>query len=254
MPLPFFILAGDARRTVYTLGSAGERAYLAAGLRLPLGFSAHGDLATGKDLDAPALDADTAQRATDLAGAIRWDGRFASLEVGGVRRDPFTPLGFGAGLTGHDSITGLGPTPHSTYVTVQGAVRPLPGLTLSGWYFNPLTGGGDFEPPYHGRFAVTFYSKFWRHFKSGAFALRGEYAVESWSAGLGGVHRDSLGNTSQIPLPGATFSEFNLQLQIVGVTVFWVQRNSKFFHGGYVHGLDYPRRAQFYGVRWIFTN
>ena len=133
-------------------------------------------------------------------------------------------------------------------------VRPLPGLTLSGWYFNPLAGGGDFEPPYHGRLSVTFYSKFWRHFRSGAFALRAEYAFESWSGGLGGVHRDSLGNASQLPLPGATFSEFNVQLQIVGVTAFWLQRNSRFFHGGYVHGLDYPRRAQFFGVRWIFTN
>ena len=254
MPLSFLTLAADARRTLYTLDRTGERAHVSAGLRLPLGLSAHGDLATGKDLDAPALDADTAQRATDLAGSVRWDSRIASLEFGRVRRDPFIPMGFAAGLAGHDSINALGPTPPSSYITVHGAVRPLPGLTLSGWYFDPVVGGGDFEPPYHGRFSVTFYSKFWRHFRSGAFALRGEYAVESWSGGLGGVRRDSLGNTSQIPLPGATFSEFNLQLQVVGVTVFWVQRNSKFFHGGYVHGLDYPRRAQFYGVRWIFTN
>ena len=254
MPLPFLTLAADARHTAYTLGRVGERAHLSAGLRLPFGFSAHGDLAAGKDLDAPALQADTAQRATDVAGAVRWDGRFASLELGGVRRDPFSPMGFAAGLVGRDSINGLGATPRSNYVTVRGAVRPLPGLTLSGWYFNPLAGGGDFEPPYHGRLSVTFYSKFWRHFRSGAFALRAEYAFESWSGGLGGVHRDSLGNASQLPLPGATFSEFNVQLQIVGVTAFWLQRNSRFFHGGYVHGLDYPRRAQFFGVRWIFTN
>ena len=254
LPLPFLTLAADARRSTYTLGRTGRRAHLAAGVRLPFGLSAHGDLATGRDLDAPALPADTAQRATDLAGAIRWDSRFASLEFGGVRRDPFSPMGFAAGLVGRDSINGLGPTPRSTFATFQGSLRPLPGLTLSGWYFNPLTGGGDFEPPYHARVSVTFYSKFWRHFRSGAFALRGEYAFESWSGGLGGVHRDTLGNASQIPLPGATFSEFNLQLQIVGVTAFWVQRNSRFFHGGYVHGLDYPRRAQFYGVRWVFNN
>ena len=49
--------------------------------------------------------------------------------------------------------------------------------------------------------------------------MRAEYAFESWSGGLGGVHRDSLGNASQLPLPGATFSEFNVQLQIVGVTL-----------------------------------
>ncbi len=254
MPLPALVLAGDARRATYAGGTVGRQVHLSAGLRLPLGFSARGDAAWGKDLDAPALDGDSAQRTTDLSGAVRWDSRFASLEVGAVRRDPFAPLGFAAGLVGQDSINGLGATPRSTYVSVQGALRPLPGLTISGWYFDPIHGGGDFEPPHHGRLSVTFYSKFWRHFRSGAFALRGEYALESWSVGLGGVHRDSLGATSQLPLPGATFSEFNLQLQIVGVTVFWVQRNSNFFRGSYVHGLGYPRRAQFFGVRWVFTN
>jgi len=53
-------------------------------------------------------------------------------------------------------------------------------------YFDRLVlrsvlGGGDFEPPRHGRVSVTFYSKFWRVFKSGIFALRGEVAMESWS-------------------------------------------------------------------------
>jgi hypothetical protein len=254
MPVRFLTIAGDARRTTYALNRTGERAHVAAGLRLPLGFSARGEMAWGKDLDAPALPGDSTQQVSDVAAAVRWDSRIASIEVGRVRRDPFAPVGFSSALTGRDGLNGLAPTPQSEFVTVSGALRPLPGLTLSGWYFDPVIGGGDFEPPYHGRLSVTFFSKFWRRFRSGAFALRGEYALESWSTGSGGVHRDSLGNATALPLPGASFSEFNLQLQIVGVTAFWVQRNSNFFRGSYVRGLDYPRRVQFFGVRWVFTN
>jgi len=33
-----------------------------------------------------------------------------------------------------------------------------------------------------------------------------------------------------------------------------VVRNSNFFRGSYVHGLSYPRRFQYFGVRWTFTN
>jgi TonB-dependent receptor-like protein len=254
MPLRFVTISADARRSAYSLGRTGERAHLAAGLRLPLGFSARGEMAWGKDLDSPTIPGDTAQRTSDIGGAVRWDSRFASLEVGRVRRDPFAPVGFAAALTGRDGLNALSPTPRSEFVTVTAALRPLPGLTISGWYFDPVVGGGDFEPPYHGRLSVTFFSKFWRRFRSGAFALRGEYALESWSTGTGGARRDSLGAATALPLPGASFSEFNLQLQIVGVTAFWVQRNSNFFRGSYVRGLDYPRRVQFFGVRWIFTN
>jgi len=78
--------------------------------------------------------------------------------------------------------------------------------------------------------------------------------VESWSTGLGGVRRDTLGNVFQVPLAGATFIENDLQIQIVGVTAFWTVRNSNFFRGSYVHGLSYPRRLQYFGVRWNFTN
>jgi hypothetical protein len=134
---------------------------------------------------------------------------------------------------------------------VRASVRPLPGLELSGWYFNPLTGGGDFEPPYHARYSITFYSKFWRVFRSGAFALRGEVAAESWSrSAVGGV--DSL--TGQMPLRPATFLETNIEMRIVGFTAFWIIRNSNAMRASYVIGADYPKSVQIYGVRWTFTN
>jgi hypothetical protein len=116
---------------------------------------------------------------------------------------------------------------------------------------NPLAGGGnDFEPPYHARLSATFYSRFWRVYRSGIFALRAEAAMESWSRGRGGS--DSLGTA--LTLPGATFIEFNVQVRVAGVTIYWIQRNTQAMRVGYVPGLDYPKRFQFYGVQWVFTN
>jgi len=57
-----------------------------------------------------------------------------------------------------------------------------------------------------------------------------------------------------VPLAGSSFIENDLQMQIAGVTAFWVVRNSNFFRGSYVHGLSYPRRFQYFGVRWAFSN
>src|SRR5207302_1099370 len=185
IPLRPFTLAAGARHARYGNSRSGERLHLAAGLALPLGLTLHGDVAWANDLGAPALASDSAQRTTDVSGAVRWDRHRVTLEVGLARRDAFVPLGHPAGLR---PLGGLGPTQATRYLTVHGALEPLPGLHLAGWYFDPyVSGGNDFEPPYHARVSATFYSKFWRVYKSGVFALRGEIAMESWSRGTAGV-------------------------------------------------------------------
>jgi len=145
----------------------------------------------------------------------------------------------------------LSTTQQTRYFTTHAALGILPGLQISGWYFDPLvTSGNDFEPPYHARASLTFYSKFWRVFRSGIFALRGEWAMESWSRGTAGL--DTTGQL--ITLPGATVAEANIEVRIAGVTIFWIQRNVTQQRVTYMPGFDYPRRYQVYGVRWIFTN
>jgi hypothetical protein len=246
-PLRRVTLAGDARHAAYSGGRSGNRAHLAAGLALPLGVSLHGDFAWAHDLQAPVDSADQGQRTVDLAGGVRWDHGAITLDVGGVRRDPFAPIGWPAGLS---AVTALDGTPHASYATVHGAVALLPGVHLAGWYFSPLVHPGpDFDPPYHARVSLTFYSKFWRVYRSGLFALRGEAAMESWTQGLAGRSA-----SAPLVLPGASFGEVNVELQIAGVTIYWIQRNANGFRGSYVPGLDYPRHFQFYGVRWVFTN
>jgi hypothetical protein len=246
-PVSFLTLAADGRRSYYQDAGHGNRAHVSAGLTLPLGFSVRAEAARVEDYRASRVT-DSFQWATDYAAYLRWDRRRLTLEAGQLRRDPFAPLRFAAGIA---PVAELGALPRSTYLSVYAAVRPLPGVELSGWYFDPVRGGGDFEPPKHARASATFYSKFWRVYKSGVFSLRGEVAAESWSRStLGG--RDEAGDP--IPLGPASFVTTNIELRIADFTAYWITRNYNAMRGSYVTGLGYPKRAQYYGVAWFFRN
>ncbi len=249
-PVPQLTLATDARHASYDSSRTGNRVHLSAGLRLPLGLSAHGDIAKTDDVAAPALRGSPQRSLNDVSGAVRWQSPRVTLEVGAGQVDAFVPdSGFAAGIK---SIGTLGFTPTHRYVTANGSVQVAPGLRLSGWYFQPTgAGGGDFEPPQHARLAVAFHSKFWRTFPSGIFDLRAEVAAESWSRGFGGFADSTF---APLQLGGATFAEANVEMRIAGVTIYWIYRNANAMKASYVPGLGYPKYFQFYGVRWVFTN
>lgn len=249
--LPWLDVATSVRYLGYSNDLSGSRMAATAGLRLPLGLSARAEVVRSVEATAPRLATAPMSRTISWLGAVRWDQRLVTLEVARTERDPFQPAGAPLGLR---SIALLGPTPRTSEITVQGAIRPLPGLSLSASYSDPIQGGGDFQPPHHARYAATFFSKFWRVYRSGVFALRAEVAAESWSRGLGGVARDSLGVTSQLFVPGSTFLDLQLEIQIVGVTIFWQMRNANAMRTGYASGYDYPTIVQFYGARWTFLN
>jgi hypothetical protein len=247
-PLAPITVAGAFRQSVYADGRMGVRAYGTAGLALPFGFSARAEAVWQKDVQSALVTTDDLQEPLAVAGWVRFDHPRLTVEVGRGRRDPFAPLGFARGIKTVDS---LNPTPLTEFIAAHGTVQVVPGLQISGWYFDPVTGGGDFEPPHHGRVSATFQSKFWRVFKSGIFALRAEVAMESWSKwGLGGL--DSLGN--QRAMGGASFVDTNLQIQLAGVTLFWTIQNINIMRASYVEGLGYPKASQSYGARWYFTN
>lgn len=251
LPLPWLNVAVTASQRTYEGELNARRVAATAGVRLPLGLSARAEIARGGELSAPRWSADTIQTTVDWLGAVRWDTRWWTIEVARAERDAFQASGFSSGLR---TLALLGPTPRTSELTVHGSIRPLPGLELSGWYADPIRGGGDFQLPHHARYAVTFFSKFWRVYRSGVFGLRAEVAAESWSRGLGGVARDALGNTSQLFRSGATFLDLHFEIQIVGVTLFWQMRNANAMRNGYASGLDYPSIVQFYGARWTFLN
>jgi len=250
--LPWLTLSSSARYVAYSNDQSGSRMAATAGIRLPLGLAAQLDVVRNVEISAPRLLlTDPMRQTVSWLGAVRWDTRWFTVEVARTEREPFQPAGAPRGLR---PVALLGATPSTSELTVQGAIRPVPGLTLSGSYADPIQGGGDFQPPHHARYAATFFSKFWRVYRSGVFALRAEVAAESWSRGLGGVARDSLGATSQLFVPGATFLDLQLEIQIVGVTIFWQMRNANAMRTGYVSGLGYPTIVQFYGARWTFLN
>jgi len=248
MPLSPITLAGSFRQTFYIGNRYGWRVYGTAGLTLPLGFSARAEVSWQEDAQAALVTSDPMHRTLDVAAWLRFENPQLTFEVGRGRRDPFAPLGFAAGIRTVDSLS---PTPLTEFVAAHGTLHIAPGFTLSGWYFDPVIGGGDFEPPRHGRVSATFYSKFWRVFKSGIFALRGEVAMESWSSwALGGI--DSAG--THRALTGSSFVDTNLEMQLAGVTIFWSVTNVNIMRSSYVDGLGYPKGVQQYGARWFFTN
>src|SRR5207247_9125257 len=93
IPVRRITLDADARHAAYVGGRHGSALHLGAGVELPLGFSARGDVALTNDLQAPTLAADFTQNATALAGAVRCDRRWAPLGVGAVRLPPVAPPG-----------------------------------------------------------------------------------------------------------------------------------------------------------------
>ena len=136
----------------------------------------------------------------------------------------------------------------ATYFTADAQVRPVHPLFFTAWYSHPRTQPGDLQPPKHLRASVTFRSKFWRTFRSGVFDFMVSYRIEAWSRGTAGL------TTADAPveLPGATFHEWFVQVQLVGFKAFWNLRNARNSSAQYVPGLTYPRNAQTFGVKWEF--
>ena len=244
-PIAGVILAGDAGTELYAGGRHGQHAHAVASLyRGP--FSATGEIDFAKLVQAPAIRADTAQRTIDRLVRVGLDTRRLSGHVGLAERDAYAPLGF----PDLPVISLLAPSPRSTFFIADFTLRPLRPLTLDGWYANPVRGQQDFQPPTHGRVQLTFRSKFWRTFRSGAFDLKLQLAMESWSEGTAGLTSAAV----PISLNGITFYEAFVSFQIVGFTAFWNLHNAYNAREQYVPGMPYPRNAQTFGVRWEFFN
>jgi len=244
-PLTPLTLAARLESAHYEGGRSGRHLLGSASLAMPLGFWLRGAVELGDAPQAPALLADTAQQTLDAGAFVGWRARWARLEAGLTRRDAYPPLP----PPELDLIESLSPTPTSDYVTVQGSVSPLGGLTLGGWFEHPLTGGADFAPPYHGLATASFRSKFWRTFPSGAFDLHLAVQLESWSTGTAGINE-----SGPIELRGASFINVLAQIEIAGFQLYWHMRNFTAVQETFVPGYPYGRAQQRFGALWTFDN
>jgi hypothetical protein len=97
--------------------------------------------------------------------------------------------------------------------------------------------------------ALTLRSKFWRTFRSGAFDIKAQIALESWGVGVAGLDEG-------LPraLPGATIAEAFLEIQLVQFRAFYSFRNALRTEDWYVPGFSLFRALQTFGVKWDFQN
>jgi hypothetical protein len=248
-PVPALVVSGDASLAWLEAGRRSRSAHGAVGL-IAGPFSLVGELATASQVQAAALLSDTAQVTVDRSIRIGLDTRPLAGHVSLVRRAAYQPRSFGE----LPVVPELAATEAATYLVADARLQPIPPLSLTGWYQTPRTPGNtsvaDFQPPSLARAQLTFRSKFWRTFRSGAFDLQVQLALESWGSGTAGL--DAGG--AAIPLPGVTYYETSLSFQIVGFTAFWDMRDARNTRKEYVPGLPYPGIAQVFGVRWVFTN
>jgi hypothetical protein len=229
----------------YGTGWTGARLLGTASLKLPLGLWLRGAVDVGDELEAPALQADTSRKTLDVGAFVGWSRSRFHLEAGMTRRDAYAPLA----PPELAQIPALAPAAESNYATLSGSLSPVAGVTLGGWYEHPVAGGADFAPPNHGTVTASFRSKFWRTFRSGVFDMRLAVQLESWSTGTAGV--DAAG---PIVLPGASFINTSIQVQIAGFQIYWHMRNFTGAQESFVPGYPYGAALQRFGARWVFDN
>ncbi len=246
MPLPWLIASGSAEWRRHRHDISSRRAN--AGLALVGGpFTLAGEVAFRDVVALPVFADDTLQGTKDLAARFAFETRPLGTGVRIVSRDGFQPVA----LDMFPVLPQLGPSEPATYVVVDARLAPVPPLTLKGWYSHPASGPlADLQPPHHARGEITFRSKFWRTFRSGAFDLYVRLAMESWSEGVAG--RTTQG--APITLPSATLTEIYIQFEVVHFKGFWSLRNANNSTEQFVPGLPYARNAQTFGVKWDFAN
>lgn len=207
-------------------------------------FSLVGDARWAREVPIPVLAEDTAQTTLDLGARAGFASRRFTAHAGVEQRDAFQA----PGLTPVSGWPAFPPSPEATFLVSDLSVT-LGALTLAGWFADPLSGGSPaFEPPSHSRATLTFRSKFLRTFRSGAFDLKVQLALEAWGAGTAG--EDESG--APMALPGTSVAEAFLQVELASFHAFYSLRNALRSREGYVPGFEYPRNLQTFGVKWVF--
>jgi TonB-dependent Receptor Plug Domain len=244
-PLPWLVAAAGGRRETHTFDRKSSSAWGSLGLYGgPL--SLVGDIRWADAVAAPVLATDTAQRTFDLGARLGFASRRVTVHGGLERRDGFTP----PPITEIEGLPPLPPAPPATFFVGDASVQ-YGSLILSGTLSQPVSGEAPaFEPPMHSRVALTFRSNFIKKFRSGAFDLKVQVAVESWGAGSAGQDADGL----PVALPGASVADAFLQVELANFHAFYSLTNFLRATETWVPGFEYPRNRQTFGVKWVFQN
>lgn len=218
-----------------------------AGVTLPYGLRLSGAWRQGNVVDQPSVPGDSAQDLSDRAVIAQWNPlRAITARAGYLRLSAFRPTGYWY-YAQLDSIAPSGPT---EWLTLGGRLAPRQWFTISGWYQYPLGPGPEGTPPGYGFVEAAVRSKFLRTFPSGIFDLKLAMTMESWGTGVLG--RDPDGGPAT--LKGATTFRGLIQMQFLGLILYWDRSNLLNSDLPYVPGLPLPKNISTYGVRWVFLN
>ncbi len=218
-----------------------------AGVALPYGLRLSGSWRQGNVVDQPSVPGDSAQDLSDREVIAQWSPlRAITARAGYLRLSAFRPTGYWY-YAQLDSIAPSGPT---EWLTLGGRLAPRQWLTISGWYQYPLGPGPEGTPPGYGFVEAAIRSKFLRTFPSGIFDLKLAMTMESWGTGVLG--RDADGGP--VTLKGATTFRGLIQMQLLGLILYWDRSNLLNSDLPYVPGLPLPKNISTYGVRWVFLN
>lgn len=245
MPFGWLTLSGGGRWAAHRGGRTSRGADASVALHGGA-FALVGDVRWADAVASPVFADDTAQTTLDLGARAGFASRRLTVHAGLERRDAFQAPPF-AEIRGWPLFPAA---PEATFFVGDATVRLGP-LALSGWYANPVSGVAPaFEPPSHSRAALTFRSTFLRTFRSGAFDLKVQIAVEAWGDGSAGV--DASG--APLLLPGTSVGEAFLQVELVSFHAFYSLKNALRSREGYVPEFEYPRNRQTFGVKWLFRH
>jgi hypothetical protein len=244
MPVRGIMFSGLGRRQNFSLGRVASRVEYSLSLfRGP--FSLVGTINNSDLLQAPSILSDTAVTADDASLSFSLSTGLLSGSVRYLKRDGFAPRAFPL----IPVVSSFDSTVSTEFVEASATLKLASFFTIGGWYSHPKEIIA-FQPPNHGRVDFTFHSRYWKRFRSGAFALMLRVSLNSWSRGTAGLDA----NDTPIELKGISFWETHLQFRIVGFHAFWNLRNAYNAREDYVPGLPYPTNAQTFGVKWEFTN
>lgn len=245
LPLSWLVVSGNGRLASHRDDRSSRTAWGSIGVYRGA-FSLVGDVRWTDAVATPVLSTDTAQSTLDLGARAGLQARKLTVHAGVEQRDPFAPPDLGI----IPDLPPLLPSPRATFAIADLTVNLGP-LSVSGWIAEPVAGSSpSFEPPRHARAAFTFRSRFLRTFRSGAFDLKVQLAMESWSEGVAGTDASGF----PVPLPGATITEAFLQFEIASFHAFYSLKNALRSQDGFVPGFEFPRNLQTFGVKWVFRD
>lgn len=217
-----------------------------AGVALPFGLSAGGVWRKGTEVALPAILLDSAQTLDDRSLAASWRTRPLQVEATYSWNAGYRPAGYAQ----YPVLGAAAPSGRTEWVTVSARLAPLQWLFVDGWYSTPQGLRPEGQPPTHSVVSATIQSKFLPTFPSGIFNFKLQGTMESWSPGV--VGRDSTG--APVSLKGATFFRGYIGIQLGSFSAYYTQYNMQGTRVESVPGLQIPRFASTFGVRWEFRN